>query len=86
MAKLRMVGECPKCGAQFVRPLPCTHATCDCQSAIAVTLEPAIILAPRQMKQIETVSKHSGIPIDKLTNELLAEASKAVLRGLKVKE
>lgn len=85
MAKLRMVGVCSNCGTQFVRPLPCTHAACDCQSVIEIPLEPALILAPRHLKQIEKISKLSGVAVDKLTDSLLQEINKAVMRGIKVK-
>lgn len=86
MARLVAVGKCEACGAEFVRPASCSHAACNCQSAVAVPLELAIILPPRYMKKLEIASQHSDIPIDKLTDALLKEASKAVMRGLEVEQ
>ena len=84
MAKLVAVGKCASCGKEFVRPSSCTHAVCDCKSAVAVPLELAIILPPRYLKKLEIVSKHSGVAVEDLTEALLKTISKATLRGLAV--
>jgi hypothetical protein len=88
MAKLKMVGTCPECGAIIVSRYPFMLGECFCKGnpAIEVPLEPALILAPRHLKQIEKVSKNSGIPVPQLTDALLTEASKAVMRGMKIKK
>lgn len=45
-----------------------------------------MILASRHLKRIETISKISGVPVDKLTDDLLKEISKTVMRGMKIDE
>ena len=85
MAKLIMVGTCPECGATITSRYPFMIGECNCKgNPIEVPLEPALILAPRYMKRIQRVSELSGVPVDKLADALLKEASEAVLRGLKV--
>ena len=85
MAKLVMVGTCPECGATVTSRYPFMIGECLCKgNPVEVPLEPTLVLAPRHMRKLEVVSKHSGIPLDKLADALLKEISEAVMKGLKV--
>ena len=85
MAKLIMVGTCPNCGAQVVSRYPFEIGECKCENPhVQVTLEPALLLPPRYRRKLEQASKHSGIPMERLLDALLKEASAQLLRGLTV--
>lgn len=80
-----MVGTCPECGAQVVSRYPFEIGICHCRgNPIQVPLQLAIIPAPKIQKAIQKVSDVSGVAVEDLTDTLLKEASKAVMRGLRV--
>jgi len=87
MAKIRylMVGECERCGREFVRPAPCDIAVCDCESAREVPLEPVLILPTRMYNKFRKVADRAGVSIDLLVNKVL-ELGVKKLEGMNVKE
>ncbi len=82
LAKLIMVGQCPNCGAEVASRFPFEIGLCRCKnSPVEVPLQLAIIPAKRIMEKIEQVSSLSGVPVEKLVNAMLKEASKQFLEG-----
>ena len=73
MAKIRylMVGECERCGREFVRPAPCDIAVCDCESAREIPLQPVLILPTRMYNKFRKVADRAGVSIDLLVNKVL---------------
>lgn len=80
MAKIeyRMIGICTNCGREFVRPLECTHAACDCESAILVPLYPALILPPRMRRRFEKIADQANVSLERLINAVLEEGLKFI--------
>ena len=87
MAKIRylMVGECERCGREFVRPAPCDIAVCDCESAREIPLQPVLILPTRMYNKFRKVADRAGVSIDLLVNKVL-ELGVKKLEGMNVKE
>jgi len=80
-----MVGECPRCGREFVRPPECDVAACDCESAREVPLHPVLILPTRIYNQFQKIADRAGVTIDALINRIL-ELGIEKIKGLNVKE
>ena len=87
MAKIRylMVGECPNCGREFIRPPECDVAACDCESAREVQLHPTLILPTRMYNKFRKIADRAGVSIDLLVNKVL-ELGIEKIKGMNVKE
>lgn len=85
MARLIMVGTCPKCGQTVTSRYPFEIGVCpDCNPSTEIPLKLAIVMPARFQEAIEIVEKHSGIEAENLLSELLHQTSEALVRGLKI--
>jgi len=66
-----MVGTCPRCGKEFMRPAECDTAACDCESAVEVPLKPALIFPLRVYKRLQKAAEAAGVTIEGLVNAIL---------------
>jgi len=66
-----MVGECPNCGREFIRPADCDVAACDCESAREVPLYPTLVLPTRMYNEFKKIADREKIPLETLVNMVL---------------
>lgn len=80
-----MVGECPRCKREFVRPPECDVAACDCQSAIEIPLHPVLILPTRMYNRFQRIADRADVTMDALMSKVLEFGIKK-FEGMNVKE
>jgi hypothetical protein len=83
--KFIMIGECPKCGKEYVRVPIVDAAACLCKNpdAVFVPLQPALIVSKHTYAKFARISKLSGVSVEKLVNAFLAEGARQTLEKLK---
>ena len=75
----RMIGECSKCGKQFVRPALVTHAACNCTgNPHEIPLHPILILPTRTYNQFQKIADREGISVEVFINAVLEEGLKII--------
>lgn len=66
-----MVGKCPNCGVEFVRPPEIEVATCKCESVTAVPLRPALLLPAPMYNKCQRIADRANVTVDAFVDALL---------------
>jgi hypothetical protein len=82
--RLVMFGQCPNCGAEFVRKSPCDTAVCDCQNPnpTVIPLSPVLLLPAFIYKHYAKIAELAEVSVERLVNAVLEEGAKKKLRKL----
>jgi len=66
-----MIGTCPRCGKEFVRPAECDVAACDCESSVEVPLKPALIFPRSIYNRLQRAADEAGVTVERIVEEIL---------------